>query len=135
MGNVFWAFLAPPVWYIMLMNPVEGRWLSLIPVTGVLGLLAGISLGIRSGERRLLLFIVPFVLSEIFLAPFWFAQERGVDCGDIVFIGFATFQLIACAYLIFIAKGARLAALALSLFSSTYALFIAVAASGLAEGG
>ena len=136
MSNVFWAFVAPPLNYLSVVaNPFELGWLTVIPTMGAVALAAGVIMGIRARHGRLFLYIVPFAFSELLMAFFWLSGKGAIDDKEALLITFVLIQIVIAAYFIFLLRGVRGAAFALSLFSLIYALFSAIFASGLAGGG
>jgi hypothetical protein len=129
MGNAIWLLLALPLWYFSsLTNPLAGGALTLIPTVGTFCLLAGVLIGIHSARRGLLLFFIPFGLSELVVSVAGLLRGQIADTGLILF-PFVVVQLVLSVYLVFDLRGARIAASALAIFSFTYALFGAFVAS------
>ncbi len=131
MTNAVWLLLALPLWYfVTLGDPLGAGPLSAVPVFGTICLVAGLILGLSERPRRLFLFLIPATASELFVATA--GAMRGQLPGEsshpalLLFIGF---QVVFSGYLIYGLKGARWAAVALALFSVSYALFAAFVAA------
>jgi hypothetical protein len=135
MANAIWLVVALPLWYLVafvaLAAPLAAGPLPLIPAAGTLSLGVGVFLAKRQPQRGLLLFLVPFGLSEalVALAGLMRGQAReGQTDALLHFVNgsmfvFIAFQATLCAYLVFRLRAARSSAIALAIFSMTYAAF------------
>lgn len=127
MGNAIWLLLVLPEWYFSSVTmPLVAGPLSAIPAFGTICLVVGLVSGLIKRERRLALVIVPFAASELLvaIAGFW-RGEVADGIGQSVLIVFMVLQVAFALYLIYRMEDARLAGIALALFSVTYALFAA----------
>lgn len=133
MGNAVWLFWALPKWFFStVMHPLDAGPLSTVPALGVIFLLAGLTLGLIGREPRLLLFLVPFAFSQIFvsIAGALRGQLRGASSElPLLLLLFVAAEVVLVIYLIYYLAGARGAAAAFAVFSLTYALFAAFVAS------
>lgn len=107
-----------------MLAPLSSDPLTLVPAVGLTGLVVGIALGAMKRNATLLLFIIPALLSELLVgvAGLFRGQMRG-DPTDWLIGAFLIVQLLLCSYLIWRAKGARIAAAPLAIFSMSYAAF------------
>lgn len=125
MGSALWLLLALPEWYFSsVLSPFEAGLLSLVPAAGVISFLVGTALAMRRRQRRMLFFVVPFVLSESFVAVAGAlrGQVHG-SAASLTLLAFFAFQVVFSCVLIYLIKGARASASALAVFSITYAGF------------
>jgi len=125
MRNAIWLFLALPNWcFSTIVNPLSAGPLSAIPALGVISLVVGLILALSGREPRLFLFLIPFTLSQLFVAIAGALRgqlrEESSLTPSLLFI---VVQVVLVAYLIYYLAGARGAAVALAAFSLTYALF------------
>jgi hypothetical protein len=127
MGNAIWLITALPVWYgSALIAPFSAGFLTLVPAVGSLSFAAGVILGAIKRRRELLLFSIPFVLSEALVAIAGLLRGRvlyGSAFLDVLLLAFIALQFAIAGYLIYRIKGARTSATALGVFSVTYAAF------------
>lgn len=131
MGDAIWLILALPEWFFStVLMPLAAGPLTLIPAIGTVCLVVGIVLGAMKRKASLLLFLVPASLSELLVgvAGFLRGQMRG-NPTDWLLGAFLIFQFLLCGYLIWQAKGARVAAAPLAVFSVSYATFAAFVAA------
>jgi hypothetical protein len=131
MGNAVWLIFALPQWYFgALLAPLGAGPLSTIPALGACCGLAGLALGIRHRDTRLLWFVAPAVASQVLMAVagFFRGQFRG-EPADIALCLFLIAQLAAALYLVYRLNGLRLAASLLAVFSISYSLFAAFVAA------
>ena len=124
-SNALWLVSALPVWYFStITHPFQAGILSLIPSVGILGLIAGIAMGIVQRKRALLLFVFPFAVSECYVAIA--GSFRGQVRGSASLLPFCIFifvQLLLIGYVLYKSRQARVATFALTIFSVSYALF------------
>jgi len=131
MGNAIWLFWALPKWFFStFMHPLDAGLLSTVPALGIISLFVGLTLGLIGREPRLLLFFIPFTLSQLLvsIAGALRGQLPGASSGNPLLL-FMLLHVVLVAYLIYFLVGARGAAAALAVFSLTYALFAALVAS------
>jgi hypothetical protein len=131
MNNAVWLLLAVPHWYFSTIgHPLSAGPLSAIAAVGSICFVIGVILGFIRREPQLLLFLIPFVLSELFVAIAGALRGQLKDVSshfpEILFI---VVQIILVAYLIYHVSRARLAAVALAVFSVTFALFATLVAA------
>lgn len=133
MGNALWLLIVTPKWYFSTVAvPLAAGLLTFIPALSVVGLLVGIATGILSGERRLLLFLLPFSDNELLVAIAGFARGRFRESNATmsgVQLGFLAAQIVAMIYLVYVSKSARISAVLLAAFTLTYAVFSMFVAS------
>jgi hypothetical protein len=127
MGNSIWLFLAVPPWYFSsILAPFSAGYLTIVPALGTACFGLGVIFGAISRNARLLLFLLPLLLSELYVA--YAGLMRGTmkgDEGGPLLFSFIGIQLVLSAYLIYRVKGARISAALLFVFNITYALFAA----------
>jgi len=135
-----WLPIALPLWYLVaflaLAAPLAAGPLPLVPAAGTLSLGVGLFLAKRERQPELLLFLAPFALSEVLVTVAGLmrglvregqgspALVQLVNAGLLVFVAV---QIVVCACLIYRLR-ARSAAIALAIFSLTYAIFAAFVA-------
>lgn len=130
MGNALWLFFAVPDWYFSsFANPLSAGPLSLIPALGTFCLLVGITIGVVQRRSRLLLWLIPFALSQalVTIAGALRGQVGGPAANTALLIFIAT-QFLVGTYLVYSLKGVRVPAVALAIFSITYAMHAAFVA-------
>jgi hypothetical protein len=130
MNNAVWLILALPEWYFSaLMVPFSLGMLSLAPSIGALALAVGVILGFVKRTRRLLFFAVPLLLSELLVGVAG-ALRGNVDASqaNIVLLLFLAAQVMGAGYLVYKLRGVWPAAIALAIFSVSYAFFAAFVA-------
>jgi|ERR1039458_5269968 hypothetical protein len=130
MANAIWLFLALPVWFCSaLKDPFGAGLLSEIPLIGILSLVAGVIGGLVQRRFPLLLFLLPIVQSECYVAIAGMLRGQvrgGASIAPLcIFLGL---QACMIGLLIYRSKGARLTATLLALFCLSYALFASVVA-------
>ncbi len=125
MNSAIWLILALPEWYFSASSdPLGAGLLTIIPATGVVFLLIGVVQGFVTRERRLLLFIVPFLASELFVGIA--GALRGAVAkspAGIVLLLFIAIQAIVAGTLVYRLRRAWAPASSLAIFSMSYALF------------
>ena len=126
MGNAEWLFLALPMWY-------AGAIAMVIPAIGIAGLIIGIVWGAVARAPGLLFFLALPAASQVFVAIAgfmrgWFRNPLLQQTAGIVLLAFMLMQIAAAGYLVFRLKGARLPAIALAIFSLSYANFASLVA-------
>ena len=105
-------------------RPLQAGMLTLIPFIGTLGLVAGLVMGIAQRRRPLFLFFFPFVVSECYVAiATWFHGRLPGNTSLVLICMFTFLQLALIGYVAYRVRGARFAALALTVFSLSYAWF------------
>jgi hypothetical protein len=125
MGNALWLFQALPEWYFSaVVHPLSAGLLSAVPALGTVLLAVGLALGLVARKSRLLLFLIPFALSQFFVAAAGVlrGQLPGTS-STLPQLLFITVQIVLVGYLIYCVAGARGAAVALAAFSLSYAFF------------
>jgi hypothetical protein len=113
--------------------PFASGAFSAIPALGTVCLAAGLIIGSIQRKIGLIFYTFPFALSEISLSIATVLRGKGGDVTALITIFLAGAATLCSLYLIYRTKGARLAAAALSLFSTIYALsafWISLVASG-----
>lgn len=98
MDRALQALIALPNWFFSsVLRPFEAGWLTLIPAIGTLLCLAGVVAAMRSQNRQLIFFFVPFGLSELFvaLAGFGYGTYADRDALTPVMIGFGVLAVAA----------------------------------------
>lgn len=129
MGNAVWLFWAVPAWYFStLLMPFGAGPLSAIPAAGAICLVIGAGWGVVKRKTNLLLFLLLVVASQILvvIAGFSRGSLRGTTNQLILQILLGTFLLLQIAiagYFVWRVKGARWPAVALAIFTSSYAAF------------
>jgi hypothetical protein len=137
-GNAIWLFLAVPAWYCsIIVSSLSAGLLSAIPALGILSLAIGIVVGIAKRERGLLIFLLLPAASQILVVVAGFM--RGAFQPDanqldqlalwIILAIFMLLQIVGAAYIVWRLKGARGPAVAIAIFTSSYALFAAFVAA------
>jgi hypothetical protein len=134
MGNAIWLFWMVPVDYFWtIASPFSNGGFNMIPALGVLSLAIGVVVGIVKREKRLLLFLLLPVASQILLVAAGFARGafKHATSSDTPWIiwAFILLQFAAAAYLVWRLKGARAPAAGMAVFTSSYALEAAFVAS------
>jgi len=120
-----YGFLALPVAYFaMLIGLAPGLPATLVPLLGAVCLGVGAFLGLRGGEKRLLLFLLSPALSGLLVA-FAAVREGGlpVSFEQSLLLGFLGVQILLVVFLVYRIREARAAAAALAVFCLTYAGF------------
>lgn len=125
MNSAVWLFVLVPQWYFAtLAHPFEAGLVSLIPVGGIVCLVVGVILGARNRQWALFRFAASVVISAAFVAAAGVLRDRlAEEIGLLATFVFFAFQLVLAVYLVYRAKDARPAAVALALFCLSYALF------------
>lgn len=131
MNNAIWLMLALPLWYFFaILAPTSAGFLTAIPALGAVCLIVGTAWGIARRDRRLLLFVIPAMLSEIMVAV------AGVNRGRLtsasaspILLAFLAIEVLICLALIALLRGNRGPAVALAIFGCSFALFAAFVAS------
>src|SRR5690349_10056557 len=131
MASALGLLVLLPFWFLLSIAAPFGL-LSLVPAVGLVSLGVGVVLGLRHPRRELLLFFIPFAVSEalVGVAGAMSGQVR-VGFADPALVNlvnggqfiFGAVQLAIAGCLIYLAKGARFAATALAIFSVAYAAF------------
>jgi len=131
MNSAVWLFVLVPQWYFAtLAHPFEAGLVSLIPVGGIVCLAVGVIVGAVKRQWNLFRFAASVVISAAFVAAAGVLRDRlAEEIGLLVTFVFLVFQLVLVGYLVYRAKGARPAAIALALFCLSYALFTAFVAA------
>ncbi|WP_193369276.1 hypothetical protein [Pelagibius marinus] len=121
-----WLFVAVPIMYFRLLH-IDFGFMSIVAWVGLLSLIGGLVMGLRSKRKELLWFFVPFFLGHFYLVFYLGAAfllqavspSKWVDYVSLVFIVFEISILLA---LLIRLKGARIPAAALSVFNGAYTL-------------
>jgi hypothetical protein len=121
-----WLFVAVPEMYFRLLHPDFGL-MSIVAWVGLLGLLGGLVLGLRSKNKRLLWFLVPILFSHFYLAFYLAAAFLFQSVSPAALTDFTSLVFIAIEVSILLAlsirlKGARIPAAALSVFCGAYTM-------------
>jgi hypothetical protein len=123
MNNATWLLMALPSWYLgAATNPFASGSLTLVPAIGLVSLVVGVMTGLLKRRRELVWFVLPFVLSEILVGVA--GALRGQLTGNAstpLLLTFFGAQVAGSSYLIYRIKEARLSAVALGVFTVTYA--------------
>lgn len=124
MGNALWLFVALAKWYFpSVLAPFSAGPLTLIPAIGVVCLAIGVVLGIRARVPALLFFGLLALISHAYVALAGFLRGTMDDSSSPIFLVFLLLQVVLAGYLVYRIKGARLPAIFLAIFTSTYAFF------------
>jgi hypothetical protein len=124
MGNALWFFMALAQWYFpCVLAPFSAGPLTLIPAVGVVCLAIGAILGMRARAPSLLFFGVLALISHAYVALAGFLRGTMHDSNSPMFLVFLLLQVVLAGYLVYRVKGARLPAIFLAIFTSTYAFF------------
>lgn len=120
------VFLLTPVSFMLLIWELRAAPTAFVfGLTAPVGLVLGVALGLVKRDARLLYFFAPLIGSNVFLAVA--VKFRGEAAGSPllgwVLWSFLAIQFGAAAILIWRLRGARIAAVALSWFTCTYALY------------
>lgn len=130
MGNAVWLFLVLPQWYFKtILAPFSAGPLTAIPALGVVCFAIGIVLGIRARAPSLLFFALLALASQAYVALAGFLRGAFHTSNDPVFFVFLVVQVVLAGYLIYRLKGARLPAVFLAIFTSSYAFFASFVAA------
>ena len=125
MGDAVSLFFGSPKWFFSnLIDPFAVGVLSLVPFVGILCLAAGVALGIRKREKSLWKFGFPFLASQVLVAVAGFLRgEVDSSQSPIVLLTFMAVILGWSLFLVYKAKGARIPALLLAVFTVSYASY------------
>lgn len=131
MGNAIWLFFALPDWYFScILAPFSAGMLTMVPAAGIVCLLVGAVWGAIKRRLGLLVFLLPPAASQALVAVAGFMRGSvDNDASGIILSAFFWLQLAVAAYFVFRLEGVRLPAVALSLFSLSYAWFASFVAS------
>jgi hypothetical protein len=135
MGNAVWLFWAVPAWYFStLLMPFGAGPLSAIPASGAVGLVIGAGWGVIKRKTNLLIFLMLILASQalVVVAGFLRGSLRGTTNQLTLQTLLGTFLLLQIAiagYFVWRLKGARWPAVALAIFTSSYAAFGAFVAA------
>ncbi len=127
MGGALWLLGALPQWYFStILQPLAAGPLSLVPALGTVCLLLGSLLGLGRRDLKLGLFLIPVALSQLLVgtAGALIGRIPG-DISNALLLLFLGVQVLLAGWLVYILEDSRKAALALSFFSVSYALFAA----------
>lgn len=131
MKTAAWLFLVLPQWYFGLaLKAFAVGAFAIVPAVGALSLAVGAVLGLRKRRADFLLFLLPVALSHVLVATAGaFRGQLNSDRNAPILLAFMILQALTGAYLVYRAKGARIAAGALFIFTLTYALVAAFVAA------
>lgn len=131
MGNALWLILALPQWYFSsLLTPLAAGPLTLAPAVGALAFIAGVVDGVAIRQRRLFLFLIPFVFSEALVGIAGLLRgAAGGTASNFALVIFLVTQAALSGWLVYRVKGSRIPAAALAIFTLTYAAFAAFVAT------
>ena len=135
MGNAVWLFWAVPVWYFSTLSmPFSAGPLSAIPASGAICLVIGAGWGVIKRKMNLLLFLLLIVATQVLVvvAGFLRGSLRGTTNQltlQTLLGAFLLLQIAFAGYLVWRLKGARWPAVALAIFTSSYAAFGAFVAA------
>ena len=125
MGDAVWLFFGLPQWFFWnLVDPFGVGPLSIVPFVGILCLVAGVILGVRKRATFLWRFGLPVLASHALVAVAGFLRGA-LDAShvQIVVLSFMVVILGWSLFLVYKAKGSRIAALLLAVFSLSYAAY------------
>lgn len=128
MYSAIWLFIGVPKWYFgTIFAPFSAGVFTLVPAIGVVALAIGALWGAMRRRFGLAVFLALPAASQMLVVVAGFMRGR-VGHNELHYIffglsGFILLQLVAACYLVFRLTAARLPALALAIFSLTYALF------------
>ncbi len=125
MGDAVWLFFGLPKWYFSnLLDPFAVIPLSIVPFIGTVCLVPGVVLGVRKRARSLLRFGWPFLASQLLVAVAGFLRgELDGSQTQMVLIPYLVVILGWSSFLVFKAKGLRMAAVLLAVFTLSYAAY------------
>ncbi len=125
MGDAVWLFFGLPRWFFWnLVDPFGVGPLSIVPFVGILCLAAGVILGVRNRARFLWHFGWPVLASHAFVAVAGFLRGAlEASQVQIVVVSFLVVILGWSLFLVYKARGSRIAALLLAVFSLSYAAY------------
>ena len=97
--------------------------IGIMPKVGATALLTGVVFGLVERQRSLLLFVIPIVTAQVFVAAAGlFERSIAYPADDgAVTVPFLLVQLAICTYLVF--KTGRAGSLSLAIFALTYSWF------------
>jgi hypothetical protein len=123
MGNAIWLLVALPQWYFSSIRaPLAAGLLSLVPTIGTIFLGLSLVAGLVRRRVGLLLFAIPFAISESLVAAAGLFRGQ-VQNPEAILLVFLVLQIAISACLIYRLKGSRSISLGLTIFSVAYALF------------
>ncbi len=125
MSDAVRLFLGLPQWYSFnLLDPFAVGPLSIIPFVGIICLALGVAWGAWKRQRFLWRFGFPFLASQALVAVAGFLRGD-LESSKAVFV-LAPFMLVILgwsAFLVYKARGARIPALLLAVFTLSYASY------------
>ncbi len=130
MGNAIWLFFALPVWYFStIAAPFSAGMLSAIPALGIVCLIFGVVCGTLKRRLDLSMFLVlPAASQALVVVAGLMRGSLTVQVSEPMLATFVLLQIAFAGYFVFRLKGARLPAVALAIFTSSYAFFAAFVA-------
>jgi len=130
MGNAVWLFIAQAEWYFpCILAPLSAGALTLIPTIGIVALAIGVVLGVRAQEPGLLFFGLLAFASHVYVAIAGFLRGTVHDGNSPIFYAFLLVQIAVALFLVYRIRSARLSAMFLAIFTSSYAYFAAFIAA------
>lgn len=137
MGDAIWLLVVLPVWFVeaslaFISNPGGAGLFAIVSALGVVALALGVAVGaaVSHHRARMVWFLASPLASEVFVTVAGLLQGKVQEPLATSVAGlFLIAQLCLCLLLIVWAKGMRISAMALSVFSLCYALFAAYVAS------
>ena len=127
MGDAVWLFFGLPRWFFWnLVDPFSAGPLSLIPFVGIVCLFVGATLGVCKRAGYLWRFGLQVLASQVLVA-FAGLLRGALDTAQtqIVLGSFMVLMLGWSLFLVYKAKGARIPAISLAVFSLSYAAYAA----------
>jgi hypothetical protein len=124
-GNAIWLFKALPDWFFGIPHSLQSALdpFTAICIIGETALVIGLMLMVWHRRWALLIFIFPVVVCHILVAAAGFMRGQASDeATRIILLAILAFQLSSIGYLIYLARGTRLAATCLGVFCVAYTL-------------
>lgn len=124
MGNAIWLAVAVPRWFFEgALRPFSAGILSLIVFIGTVCLLIGAICGLIQRHKKLLLFLLPLIASEILVIISGFYRGQVPSGGGKWMLVFLVTEALMAGFLVYRLKGARVSASFLAIFCVAYAWF------------
>lgn len=102
MGNAIWLFTALPTWFLSaVLSPFSAGAISLVPAMGAICLAIGIVLAVQRRAKALWVFIIPAVISQVFVAIAGFFRGAFISSSAApILITFLVVQLLLSIFLV-----------------------------------